>query len=175
MGLDMYLDAHKYIGGKFRKIKEPYLTVSKNTYYGDTEKQEDFSEFFVVPTKDIKFITYEIGYWRKANWIHKWFVDNVQHGVDDCHQYCVSDNDIEKLKGICEWLLKNKNRKDALNFLPPYPGFFFGYNNPEELSQKEQKEFWEYYWSTLEDTVKFLEKALDLYEKGYDITYSSSW
>ena len=26
----------------------------------------------------------QIASWRKANAIHKWFVDNVQDGVDDC-------------------------------------------------------------------------------------------
>lgn len=28
----------------------------------------------------------EIGYWRKANHIHKWFVDCVQDGEDDCEK-----------------------------------------------------------------------------------------
>jgi len=32
----------------------------------------------------------EVGYWRKANHIHKWFVDNVQNGVDECLTYQVS-------------------------------------------------------------------------------------
>ena len=32
----------------------------------------------------------EVGYWRKANQIHKWFVDNVQDGVDDCGEYKVT-------------------------------------------------------------------------------------
>ena len=26
----------------------------------------------------------EVGYWRKANAIHGWFVRNVQNGKDDC-------------------------------------------------------------------------------------------
>ena len=29
----------------------------------------------------------EIGYWRKSNQIHKWFVDNIQEGVDNCATY----------------------------------------------------------------------------------------
>ena len=32
------------------------------------------------------------GYWRKANQIHKWFVDNVQGGIDDCRPYPVSQS-----------------------------------------------------------------------------------
>ena len=26
----------------------------------------------------------QVGYWRKANQIHNWFVENVQDGEDDC-------------------------------------------------------------------------------------------
>jgi hypothetical protein len=39
----------------------------------------------------------EVMYWRKANQIHKWFVDNVQDGVDDCKEYWVSEEKLQEL------------------------------------------------------------------------------
>ena len=39
--------------------------------------------------------TYTVCEWRKANAIHKWFVDHVQDGEDDCGRYPVS---VDKLK-----------------------------------------------------------------------------
>ncbi len=37
----------------------------------------------------------EVGYWRKANQIHNWFVKNVQGGVDDCGYYGVTKEKLE--------------------------------------------------------------------------------
>ena len=39
----------------------------------------------------------ELAYWRKANQIHKWFVDNVQEGVDNCGEYYVSHEKLQEL------------------------------------------------------------------------------
>jgi len=41
-------------------------------------------------------------YWRKANHIHGWFVDNVQDGQDDCKQYYVDLDAISQLRVVCE-------------------------------------------------------------------------
>ena len=38
----------------------------------------------------IKTIRLEAGYWRKANHIHKWIVDNLQDGKDDCQEHSVA-------------------------------------------------------------------------------------
>ena len=38
-----------------------------------------------------------MGYWRKANAVHNWFVDNVQDGNDGCKHYWVSKEDLQKL------------------------------------------------------------------------------
>lgn len=47
-----------------------------------------------------------IGYWRKDNAIHQWFVDNVQSGEDDCHSYEVSPEQLAKLKEACDDVLE---------------------------------------------------------------------
>ena len=43
----------------------------------------------------------ETGYWRKANHIHQWFVENIQDGNDDCREYYVPR---ERLKELLEIL-----------------------------------------------------------------------
>ena len=44
----------------------------------------------------------EVGYWRKANHIHSWFVENVQGGNDDCSYYTVKEDNFVDLKKTCE-------------------------------------------------------------------------
>lgn len=44
----------------------------------------------------------EVMYWRKANHIHKWFVDNVQEEKDDCEKYYVSEEKLRELLAACE-------------------------------------------------------------------------
>lgn len=72
----------------------------------------------------------KIGYWRKANQIHKWFVDNVQNGVDNCQDFIVQREQLEHLLTICNSILSHKDKKDmkekADELLPTSSGFFFG-------------------------------------------------
>ena len=49
----------------------------------------------------------QVGYWRKANAIHKWFVDNVQDGEDDCGYYVVTQANLEELRSICDKIIQN--------------------------------------------------------------------
>lgn len=86
----------------------------------------------------------ELAYFRKANAIHKWFVTNVQDGVDDCAPYIVSLEQLAKLRDVCVTILEaaSLSPKDfplkedlhisveavekAKELLPTTPGFFFG-------------------------------------------------
>ena len=89
MGLDMYFEKKTYIGNKWKKPDErAKLLIPKNQ--GGIMPIED------VKDERISEVTEEVGYWRKANAIHKWFVDNVQKGEDDCGEYLVSKKNIEK-------------------------------------------------------------------------------
>lgn len=54
-----------------------------------------------------------ICYWRKANSIHRWFVDEVQDGDDDCESYEVSVEDLVRLKGLCDEVLASSVLVDA--------------------------------------------------------------
>lgn len=52
-------------------------------------------------------ISEQVGYWRKANAIHNWFVHRVQDGEDDCEYHDeVTKEVLEELKGRCEAVLR---------------------------------------------------------------------
>ncbi len=50
----------------------------------------------------ISAVEESVMYWRKANHIHAWFVDNVQSGRDDCGTYVVEKNKLRELLSVCE-------------------------------------------------------------------------
>jgi hypothetical protein len=112
------------------------------------------------------FDFHEIGYWRKQNHIHKWFVDNCQGGIDECQETEVSKEKLEELLVTCLDIVKNKDNKSlAENELPTQAGFFFG-----------GTEYDEYYFDGIEDTIEILQKVLE--ETDFEesvITYQSSW
>tara|TARA_R110000868_G_scaffold141839_2_gene358725 strand:- start:1050 stop:1493 length:444 start_codon:yes stop_codon:yes gene_type:complete len=147
MGLDMYLTAKRYISD-----------------YDDSGKAlRDHLEDLKVNGMTVKELSYEAGYWRKANHIHKWFVDNVQGGVDNCAEYLVSVADLEKLLALVNEVLTHT--KKAKELLPTSNGFFFGsdlYNDG--------------YYEDLIHTKAIIENVLSITElRKYDIYYSSSW
>ena len=105
----------------------------------------------------------EIGYWRKANQIHRWFVDNVQNGVDDCGEYKVTAEQLIQLRDECNQVLNNSSLAESL--LPTFPGFFFG-----------GTEYNDGYMYDLQNTVEIINNILE--NKSYcldDLYYSSSW
>jgi hypothetical protein len=105
----------------------------------------------------------EVGYWRKANAIHRWFVDNVQNGVDDCGEYKVTAEQLIQLRDECNQVLNDSSLAESL--LPTQPGFFFG-----------GTEYNDGYVYDLENTVEIINDILE--NKQYcldDLYYSSSW
>jgi len=142
MGLDMYL-------------------TGKKSFYGDKESQGKLQTFVDEPFK-VDAVEVEIGYWRKQNAIHKWFVENVQDGTDDCGTYYVGTEQLEQLLTEVKSAL---NIKDPSKILPTQSGFFFG-----------GTEYDEYYHSGLEYTEKIIESFLKCKNKNdYELYYHSSW
>lgn len=119
MGLDMYLTSKIYIGGEYEHNK---VKGTVNITKGEQKIK--------LKAKEISEISIPAGYWRKANQIHKWFVNNVQDGEDDCMEYYVSIDQLKALKTICEQVLKDKSRAQEL--LPSQKGFFFGSEEYDE-------------------------------------------
>ena len=144
MGLDMYLNAKRYL---WHSEDEVINNITSN--------------FPELGEGKVKQLIAEVGYWRKANCIHKWFVDNVQEGTDDCGDYEVSNEKLKELLDLIDQILADKSQAHAL--LPNTAGFFFG---------SYEKDEW--YYKDLENTVKGLERALSLPD-SYDFYYCASW
>ena len=150
MGLDMYLTGKRYLWD--------YPETSPDTAI----TKEIGLQFPELKGKRIKGVLCELGYWRKANAIHKWFVDHCQQGEDKCQETEVSREDLSQLLDACRQVLKNK--KLANELLPPASGFFFGSTDVDQ-----------YYFDDIKQTIEILEHALSPELKGWDIYYQSSW
>ena len=156
MGLDMYLYGSLYVGGEYRHDGSIIgITEEKDMYHGDA---------ISVPVSDISSIYLKVGYWRKADAIHNWFVWNHADGVDDCRPMSVSLDDLKELKGLCLEVLAD--HKKAEDLLPSADGLFFG-----------SAEYDGRYYKDLEETVKIIDRAILMYAKynGLDFYYEASW
>lgn len=125
-------------------------------------------DMYLVRTKKVATANEpeEVGYWRKSNHIHKWFVDKCQDGVDECQETEVSKEKLEELLVTCIDVLKNKdNIHLAKTELPTQNGFFFG-----------GTEYDEGYYFDIEDTIKILENVIEKTDFETEIIiYQSSW
>ena len=159
MGLDMYLEK---CSRKVWGYKNLEISVVKN------EKPELYEELkpYIVQRGEYfhwESLFEEVGYWRKANAIHQWFVDKVQKGVDNCGQYEVEKEQIEELLNVCQEVIAHPHKASFL--LPTQSGFFFG-----------STEYDEWYFESIKNTIEILERVLE--ETDFDremITYQSSW
>lgn len=151
MGLDMYLTA------KLRTCK-PYGNEREHPIRKVIK--ENLKEYFKSGNVEYIDISFEAGYWRKANHIHKWFVDNVQDGEDECKPYYVSRDALKKLE-LCMTVLNDKDK--AKELLPTQEGFFFG-----------GAEYDEYYFNDLKCTIMIIDKCLSLPET-WAFECQSSW
>lgn len=145
MGLDMYLRAERYL------------------WWNEDELQAAVGENFpeLPEGATIKQVEAEVGYWRKANAVHRWFVNNIQDGVDECQKSPVDRDDLKRLRDQCQQVLDNPDV--AAGVLPTQEGFFFGSTTYDES-----------YLSDLRDTVAICDRAIALADK-WDLYYQSSW
>jgi hypothetical protein len=159
MGLDQYLSARAYVSGyEHRPIDE------QNTY----EEMLNLAGFTKadLPKDASPFIELEIsaGYWRKANQVHNWFVQNVQEGEDDCKPYFVSRERLAELLSICREVQADHSK--AKELLPVSEGgFFFG-----------SYEYDNWYFEQVENTIAQLAKILNNPKfDECDFSYRASW
>lgn len=155
MGLDMYLEARKYVSGYgHNKPEEVAQYNALLDLAGVTPRDTG------IPSATIVI---NVAYWRKANQIHNWFVNNVQGGEDNCKSYYVSRDQLAELRDTCVAVLDDHSK--AADLLPSTSGFFFGSTDYDE-----------WYYQELEDTVSQLDIVLNSPEyKDMDFQYDSSW
>ena len=148
MGLDMFLSKRYSINALYR---DDILCDVKVEINGKPLN---------IDAKRIEYISEDFMYWRKANAIHNWFIENVQNGRDDCKEYWVSFEKLMELKDVCKKVLDDK--KLAPELLPTQEGFFFG-----------SQEYDEDYFDEVARTYDMLK---DIKEEPYvEYYYQSSW
>jgi hypothetical protein len=137
----------------------------------------------------------EAGYWRKANQIHSWFVNNCQGGVDKCQETLIHKSQLEDLLITCIQVQKGSELKEgkvvngyrfddqgnkikmmedgkvivdpstAQELLPSSSGFFFG-----------GTEYDEWYYRDVEETINIIKKVLESTDfTEEEIYYQASW
>lgn len=106
-------------------------------------------------------VRFTVGYWRKANAVHSWFVRNVQEGIDNCKTYWVSREQLRELQADVQTAYKDRDS----DVLEPQSGFFFG---------STIKDRW--YFQDLKYTNLLIDELLgDPRLEGWDFYYHSSW
>ena len=141
-----------------------YLNARRFLWHTDQTLADNLKQVMPELPKHmrIKEVTIEAMYWRKANAIHKWFVDNVQGGRDECQETEVSLEQLEKLLDTIELVLDDPSL--ASDLLPPQAGFFFGGTDLDD-----------WYWEDLKDTQSKLQDFFTRDWKGWDFCYRASW
>jgi hypothetical protein len=107
--------------------------------------------------------TEEIAYWRKANAIHGWFINNA-NVVDDCTPIHVTRQDIIQLRDDCQKVIDEGTTETAWELLPPTSGFFFG-----------SREIDDWYWDDIKSTLEKLNRIIDETEDDTEFEYHASW
>jgi len=161
MGLDMYLNAKRYVSrslwdnaNQTREENPKWTEIAEASglagYSGD-----DWTGIYVNATAI---------YWRKANAIHNWFVLNVQGGEDNCSPHWVALEQLVELRDLVRQV--NADHSLAEDLLPPTEGFFFGTTELDE-----------WYWNDMETTEKDLDRVIAMAEedKMIEFEYQSSW
>ncbi len=199
MGLDSYLGRQR----KFEQMSFKDVNKLAQILYG----LEELCPNAVKEMKNVGLIyeqgthykyhstNEQVGYWRKANQIHAWFVENVQGGTDDCNSYEVTKEQLETLLGICKTIKKScklvkgtvnngytfdstmkmvgiqeegkvmTNSEVAHKLLPSRDGFFFGSTDYDQ-----------WYMQDIDSTIEILTKVLKETDfNTHTISYQSSW
>lgn len=186
MGLDMY--AHRRVYVKQWEHQKPEERYTVHIDLGGKPVAGFKSE-------RISSVEEEVMYWRKANHIHAWFVDNVQQFDDDCGTYEVEWDKLQDLVDVCRkvkrasklvdgiiangevmengvWVALREPGKviedptKATELLPTREGFFFGHYAYDED-----------YLDDLIKTHDWANRMINDHLNGVpgDIYYSSSW
>lgn len=142
MGLDMFLDGVKYISAYEKNEEGKLVKVRKRQ---------------IVKTLEVD--------WRKANAIHRFFVEHVQNGEDDCKSYEIDIETLMMLRDICKKILNSNNQiKVAKELLPTQEGFFFGSTDYDD-----------FYFIDVKDTYNEMNRLIENKEEYDWFEYSSSW
>lgn len=157
MGLDMYLEARRYISdypnGEDEELGKKVLDLvglpqaSKEQWNGG------------VGGFRAQYVIIEAGYWRKANHIHAWMIRGQEK--DDCEPFPVDRERLIELRDLCAKVIADPEKAPKL--LPTQDGFFFGSTDYDVD-----------YFSDCAETIKIIDHALTLGDE-WCFEYRASW
>jgi hypothetical protein len=181
MGLDMYLSKKTYVKQWSHIEPEKQFQV---------EVKRGGEPYTDIKPERVSYVTEGVGYWRKFNALHNWFVENCQDGKDECQESYVDREKLEELivtlhevKNILETSPKKKvqvkngwsNGEDSFveievvedsekldDLFPTSSGFFFG-----------GTEYDEYYQEQVNETIELITDLLK--DETGDYYYQASW
>lgn len=157
----MGLDQHLYVRKSF--YTGEYISNIDSSSFEKLESLIPESKEFSLDFKSAS-VQIEIGYWRKANAIHNFFVTHLANGKDDCREIYLYMDDLKHLLGRCNQVLEDKSANKAIELLPTTSGFFFGSTYYDE-----------WYFESLEYTKNLIEKIVSNFDEGQEFIYRASW
>lgn len=128
----------KWCGTSYKDIPKDAIKFYKPFYITRYYSWDDKHEY------GHKNIIEQVGYWRKANAIHKWFVDNIQDGEDDCGYYEVAPEYLEDCEDIAgmnadEILANEKLIEDIADEVIDIR---IGYESGDDIWNATEKNIW---------------------------------
>jgi hypothetical protein len=150
MGLDMYLEATRYVAPCDAQTEPMRRAIGAAIgYVPPNEKPGQDGSLL-----EVSGVTVRVGYWRKFGALHQWFVSNVQQGHDDCQSTFVS----------IESLLELEEQLEQVGDDPQSASEHFTADIDEALEEAE-----------VDYTLSILHHAKRLQAQGWDIYYRASW
>lgn len=120
------------------------------------------------PSKDLPSFQVQatVGYWRKANSIHGYFVNEHAGGEDRCQPIEVSAEDLRALLGKVKAAKAYAERnREIPEGLPGQAGFFFGATDDVD-----------WYLNDMQETIDQLEPLVSAEDADeYTYVYQASW
>ncbi|SHL78739.1 hypothetical protein [Rhodanobacter sp. OK091] len=150
MGLDMYLEAKRYVAPCDAQTEPMRRAIGAAIGYVPPKEKpgEDASLL------EVSGVTVRVGYWRKFDALHHWFVNNTQEGHDDCRAAFVS----------VDTLMELEEQLEQVSDDPASASEHFTTDEDETLDEDD-----------VDYTLKVLHHAKRLQEQGWDIYYRASW
>jgi hypothetical protein len=150
MGLDMYLEATRYVAPSDAQTEPMRRAIGAAIGYVPPKARpgQDCSLL------EVSGVTVRVGYWRKFRVLHRWFVNNVQQGHDDCRPAFVS----------ADTLMELEEQLEQVSDDPQSASEHFTDDEEETLEEGE-----------VDYTLRILHHAKRLQEQGWDIYYRANW
>lgn len=149
MGLEMYLEAKRYVAPSDTQTEPMRRAIGAAIGYVPSKEKPGQDPSLL----EVSGVTVRVGYWRKCDALHQWFVSNVQEGINDCRPAFVS----------VDILIELEEQLEQVGEDPASASEHFTADVDEMLEEGE-----------IDYTLSILHHAKRLQAQGWDIYYRAS-